>query len=174
MFDWTAAAETLYSISKKQIAQFLRGSEKSDVYGFGFFCDPDGFVYLVANTEHYHMSSLRQYQARFGPTAPEVFRWDIGNWKYPGGLFPSSSAEQEAFDHAWQEYQQQLMQMDNERKQEMLEDVCSEVLARLVQEGSLSGIPSLKGFTIQGPDDPQETVLEKKKRFDNVFPGKHA
>src|SRR4051794_17933656 len=112
MFDWVAARETLYRISKKQVGQFLNGPDKSDVYGFGFYCDAyNGTVYVVANTEEYHVHSYGDFQARFGPAAPEVFRWDIGNWKYPGGLFPSSSAEQHDFDEAWKEYQESLSQI---------------------------------------------------------------
>jgi hypothetical protein len=92
MFGWAAARERLHGISKKQVVQFFKGPDKGDVYGVGFFCDAyDGWVYLVANTEQYYHSSLRGLEARFGQTDPEVFRWDIGNWKYPGGLFPSSS-----------------------------------------------------------------------------------
>jgi hypothetical protein len=170
MFDWADAEDGLHRISKKQVVQFLNESEKGDVYGFGFFCDAyDGTVLLVASTEQYHLSSLRDFEARFGPTDPEVFKWDIGNWKYPAGLFPSSSAEQSEFDVAWKEYQELLSQIENDDKQGMLEDVCFKVLRRLIHEGAFSTALSVKGVTILGPLALQENVLEKKKRLDNLF-----
>jgi hypothetical protein len=159
MFDWASAGDRLYRISKKQVVQFLNGPDKGDVYGFGFFCDAyDGTVYLVANTEQHHLSSLRDFEARFGPTDPEIFRWDIGNWKYPGGLFPSSSTEQHEFDEAWKVYQELLSQIGNDDKQGMLEDICMAVLRRLIHEGAFSTAPGLKGFAILGSDDRQVPV----------------
>jgi hypothetical protein len=170
MFDWAAAEDGLHRISKKQVVHFLNGAEQDNVYGFGFFCDGyDGTVLLVANTEQYHLSSLRDFEARFGPTDPEVFRWDIGNWKYPAGLFPSSSVEQRGFDTAWNEYREPLSEIENDKKQEMLEDLCSGVLMRLFNEGVFSTDSSLMGFTVLGPDDGQEIVLEKKKRFNGLL-----
>lgn len=94
MFDSAVAEDGLLRISKDQVGRFLDRAEQEHLYGFGFFCDGyDGTVLLAANTEQYHQKSLRDFEARFGPTDPEVFRWDIGNWKYPGGLFSSSSVE---------------------------------------------------------------------------------
>ena len=59
MVDWAGVGETLHRISKKHLVQFLKGRDKGDVYGVGLFCDAyDGNVYLVANTEQYHQSSL--------------------------------------------------------------------------------------------------------------------
>jgi hypothetical protein len=51
----------------------------------------------------------------------------------------------------------------------MLEDVCFNVLRRLVHEGMFSPAPGLKGFTILGPDDRQESVLERKKCLDSLL-----
>lgn len=170
MFDWAAVEDGLHRISKKQVGQFLNRAEQDDVYGFGFFCDGyDRAVLLVANTEQYHQNSLRDFEARFGPTDPEVFRWDIGNWKYPAGLFPSSSVEQREFDTAWNEYQEPLSEIENDKKQEILEDLCSGVLMKLFNEGAFSTASSLMCFTVLSPDDGQEIVLEKKKRFDGLL-----
>jgi Domain of unknown function (DUF4303) len=170
MFDWPAAVDLLHRISKEQVVRFLAGPDKDDVYGAGLFCDAyDGSVYLVANTEQYHRTSLRDFEARFGETDPEVFRWDIGNWKYPGGLFPSSSAAQQAFDTAWGEYRQALSEIESDHKQGILEDACAEVVKRLFKEGTFSTAPFLKGFTVLGPDAGQEDVLEKKKRLDSLL-----
>jgi Domain of unknown function (DUF4303) len=170
MFDWPAAVDRLHRISKEQVVRFLAGPDKDDVYGAGLFCDAyDGSVYLVANTERYYRTSLRDFKARFGQTDPEVFRWDIGNWKYPGGLFPSSSAEQQAFDTAWEEYREPLSQIESDDKQGMLEDACVEVLMRLFKEGAFSTAPRLKGLMVLGPVVGQEDVLEKKKRLDSLL-----
>jgi hypothetical protein len=101
-----------------------------------------------------------------------VFRWDIGNWKYPGGLFTPSSAEQQAFDTAWDEYREPLSRIESDDKQGMLEDACVEVLVRLFKEGAFSTAPCLNGFTVLGPNAGQEDVLENKKRLDSlVQPG---
>jgi hypothetical protein len=170
MSDWAAAEDGLHRISKKQVVQFLNGAEQDNVYGFGFFCDGyDGTVLLVANTEQYHLSSLCDFEARFGPTDPEVFRWDIGNWKYPAGLFPSSSVEQNEFEDAWKESQEPLSQIDNDDKQEILEDVCFKVLERLIQGRAFSDTTSVKGVMILGPLALQGSVLEKKKRLDSLL-----
>ena len=170
MFDWAVAEDLLYRISKKQIGQFLDRAEQNRVYGFGFFCDGyDGTVFVVANTEHYHRNSLCDFEARSGPTDPEVFRWDIGNWKHPGGLFPSSSVEQREFDTAWKAYLELVSGIENDNTQEMLEELCSKVLMRLFNEGVFSTAASLIGFTVLGPDDGQETAHEKKKRFDGLL-----
>src|ERR1700733_8150913 len=126
MFEWAAAVDRLHCISKEQVVTFLAGPGRNDVYGLGFFCDAfNGSVYLVANTEQHHQSSLRDFEERFGETDHALFRWNVGNWKYPGGLFPSSSAEQQVFDTAWEEYEEPLSQIESEEKQAMLEDVCA-------------------------------------------------
>ena len=170
MFDRTAAEECLHRISQPQIIRFLSGPDRGDVYGFGFFCDAhDGTVYLVANTERNHLNSLREFEERYGPTDPAVFQWDIGNWEYPGGLFPSSSAEQHQFEEAWREFQEPLSQMQDGQSQGLLEEVCAVVLKRLLHEGTFSTALGLKGFTVLGFDDAQGSVLEKKKRFDSIF-----
>jgi hypothetical protein len=145
MLDWAAAVDRLQRICKEQVVRFLAGQDSNDVYGVGLFCDAyDGSVYLGANTEQHHKSSLRDFEARFGQTDPEVFRWDIGNWKYPGGLFPSSSAEQRTFDGAWQEYREHLSQIENGSKQRMLEAACVDVLRRLFKEGVFFTAPGLR------------------------------
>jgi Uncharacterised protein family UPF0047 len=166
MFDWAAAEDRLHCIAKKHVGQFLNGAEQSDVYGFGFFCDAyNGTALLVANTEQYYLSSLRDFEARFGPANAEVFKWDIGNWEYPAGLFPSSSAEQDEFEDAWKkEYQEPLSQIENDDKQSMLEEVCFKVLRRLIQARVFSAVPSVKGVTILGPTALKENVLEKRRR----------
>lgn len=35
MFDWEAAEEVLYTISKEQIGRFLERVDRDDLYGFG-------------------------------------------------------------------------------------------------------------------------------------------
>jgi hypothetical protein len=144
MFDWAVATDTLYRLSKTQIGKFFNGPEVEDVYGVGFFCDAySGSVYLVANTEQSHQSTLCDFQARFGPTDPEVFKWDIGNWKYPGGLFPSSASEQVEFDTGWEEYREPLSKLEDEKKQDKIEKVCINVLSILFKEGAFSTALSL-------------------------------
>lgn len=170
MFDWPTAVDRLHRISKEQVVRFLAGPDNDDVYGVGLFCDAyDGAVYLVANTEQFHRASLCDFEARFGQTDPEVFRWDIGNWKYPGGLFLSSSVEQQAFDSAWDECREPLSQIESDDKQGMLEDACVEVLMRLFKGGAFSTAPRLKGLTVLGPAAGQEDVLAKKKRLDSLL-----
>ena len=169
MFDWAAAANCLHRVAKTQVGRFLDCPEVAGVYGVGFFCDAyDGSVYLVANTEEYHQSHLREFQARFGPTDPEVFRWDIGNWKHPGGLFPSSAAAQVEFDAAWEEYRGPLSGMEDDKKQAKIEEVCGAVLALLLKEGAFSTASGLKGFTVLGPDDRHEGVLGKRLLLDRL------
>jgi hypothetical protein len=169
MFNWAAAATDLYNASKSQIAQFLARPDNRDVYGLGFFCNADdGVVYLVANTEQYYRSSLLEFEKRFGPTDKEVYRWDSGNWKYPGGLFLSSSPEQLEFEKAWESYQKSLSQLELDDKQALLEDVCRKVLRWLSREGVLSKMAGLQGVTILGPDDQEGAVLEKKQNLSDL------
>jgi hypothetical protein len=170
MFDWTAATDALHRISRNQIARFLAGPDKDDLYGIGFFYDAEeGIVYLVANTEQYYQSSLLDFENQFGPTDAEVYRWDSGNWKYPGGLFPSSSPEQLEFENAWKEYQWPLSQLRREDKQVLLEEMCLKVLEDLIREGVFSTAPRVQGGTILGPYERGKIVLEKKKKLDHLF-----
>ncbi len=167
MFHWTAAADKLCRISTFQIHKFLKGPDVHDLYGIGYFCNAcDGSVHLVANTEIYHQNSLRDFQTRFGPTDSEVFRWDIGNWKYPGGLFPSSSPEQVEFDSGWEAVRESLTQMKDDKKQDKLEDFCESVLSIIFKERAVSTIPTLKGFIVLGPDDRQQDVVDKVRLLD--------
>lgn len=166
MFDWETATHVLHHISKNQVVRFLGGSDEDDIYGFGFFCDAStGVIYLTANTEQYHETGFSEFEKRYGPTDKEVYRWDIGNWKYPGGLFTSSSPEQLDFDRTWRQYQEALSQLEDESKQLFLEEVCLKVLERLVDEGVFSREPALQGFMILGPNDQGEALLAKKRRF---------
>jgi hypothetical protein len=169
MFDWTAAENLLFHISTRQVAQFLAGPDKDDVYGFGFFCDALTGVCFVANTEPFHLASLRDFESRFGPTEPEIFRWEIGNWKYPAGLFPSSNPEQREFDDGWRENRKTLAAIAENATQTMLEKVCVNVLRRLTQDGAFSAAPGIKGFMVPSPDDPREVVMAKKKLLDTLI-----
>ena len=170
MLDWAAVVDRLHHISKQEVARFLAGPDAENVYGIGFFCDAsNGRVYLVANTGQYHTTSLRDFETRAGTTDPDVFKWDIGNWKYPGGLFPSSSAEQQAFDKAWRELGASLSHIANETKQAMLEVVCVEVLTRLIKEDSFAPAYHLEGVTVLGPDDRGARLVERKQNMDGLL-----
>ncbi len=160
MFDWNIMTNTLYQISKDQMAQFLKGPDKEDLYGAGYYCDAnEGVIYLVANTEGYYKKNIQEFEKQFGVTDKEVFRWDIGNWKYPGGLFPSSSPEQIRFEKGWEKYQEAISYLEEEEKQVLLEKACIKVLERLVQEEKLP----LQGVTVLGPDDQGRKVLGKRR-----------
>ena len=160
MLDWSAAKETLYRISKKHLRQFLAGQVVKEFYGFGFFCDAyQGSVYLVANSLEYHHRTFKDFITQYGTTDEQTFKWDIGNWEFPGGLFRSSSPEQMEFDSAWNPIRQSLEQMDGDGKQDVLEDVCIGVLERLIQEDTFSPAVDVQGFIVLGPDDRSEVVM---------------
>jgi len=162
-FDWAAATACLTRISRIQVGRFLVLPEADDVYGMGFFCNAShGNVSLVANTEQHHQRGLRQSRADRRTTNPKVFRWDTGNWKYPGGLFPSRSAEQTEFDAAWKEYRELLSRIDHNMTQERLEEVCVDVLLQLFQEGAFVAGTSLKGFIVLSPYDFGRCLLDKR------------
>jgi hypothetical protein len=152
-------------MSVPHVHRFLSGPDADDVYGFGFFCDAYGPVYLVADTEQYHCESLSEYEARFGQVDREVFRWNIGNWKYPGGLFASSSAEQREFDIAWKSYEALLRQLDDDTTQSKLEAVCVQVLRALYVDGVFTQARRLKGLTVLGPDATDEMVLNNLQQL---------
>lgn len=169
MFDWSAAADALLRISRTHLARFLARPEAGDVYAVGFFCDAHvGTIYLVANTEEYHRRTLGEFEARFGLTDPNVFRWDAGNWEYPGGLFPSAGPEQAAFDAAWAEFGGPLAGLEDAEKQERLEGVCVRVLAALAAEGAFAAAPGLAGVTVLGPDDRREDTPGKWRPLDRL------
>ncbi len=63
-----------------------------------------------------------------------------------------------------------MAQIENDDTQGMLEDVCVDVLRRLIHEGVFSPATKLMGVMTLGPDDRKEAVLEKKKRLDSLFP----
>ena len=167
MLDWSAARETLHKISKKHLHQFFVEQAAEEVYGFGFFCDAfQGSVYLVANSLGFHQRKLKDFISQFGPTDEQTFKWEIGNWQFPGGLFRSSSPEQIEFDSAWNPVRQSLEQMDGNGKQDVLEEVCIGVLERLIQEDTFSPAVDVQGFIVLGPDDRSEVVMVKKHRLD--------
>jgi hypothetical protein len=166
MFDWTAAADTLYQISKKQLTDFFRSQGADDIYGIGFFSDVIEGVLLVANTEDYYLSSLRDFEAKWGATDREVFRWEIGNWQYPCGLFPSSSVQQDEFYYEWKKVRMQPGWFVSDETQLVLEGICRDVLARLHQEDAFSPARNLKGLTVVGHDDSPPDILRQKERMD--------
>ena len=188
MLDWAGATNLLYRITKQQILRFIEEHETAEVCGLGFYCDSlYGCVHLVADTEEQWRITLRDHKvsvANASPEAirdypdlyqmsPEVLRWDIGNWKYPAGLFPSASPDQRGFDTGWQPQQELLDSIGKEKSSEVVEeyqgiliDVCSRTLIRLFNERNLSALHGLEGFTVMGPDDPREAGFERKKHFD--------
>jgi len=146
-----------------QVGRFLVLPEAGDVYGMRFFCDAShGNVCLVANTEQHHQSGLRKSRDYRRTTNPKVFRWDTGNWKYSGGLFPLRSPEQTEFDTAWEEYREPLSRIDHNMTQERLEEVCVDVLLQLFQEGAFAAGTSLKGFIVLSPYDFGRCLLDKR------------
>lgn len=162
-FDWTAATACLTRISMILVGRFQVLPEAGDVYGMGFFCDAShGDVSLVANTEQYRQSGLRKSRADRRTTNPKVFRWDTGNWKYPGGLFPSRSPEQTEFDAAWERYREPLSRIDHNTTQERLEEVCVDVLLQLFQERAFGAATSLKGLIVHSPYDFGRSLLDKR------------
>ena len=163
MFDWAAAEELLYKISKEHVTKFLDGPVKDRVYGLGFFCDAfAGDVYVVADTIENKAGCSGNFT-----DIEEQDKWDIGLWKYPGGLFPPVlDGEQWEFDNAWQQYRERIAEIEGDEKQVLLEETCFRVLRRLILDGVFSTAPNVEGFNILGPDDPQSAVLEKKTRLD--------
>lgn len=162
--DWAAAAEALFELSRSQVARFLGAAPKGRIYGFGFFCDSyAGIVYLVANTSEYHCRSLHDYTAKFGPIEEELFKWDIGNWQYPGGLFPSASPDQREFDSEWEKHGQLIAGLHDDSAQPRLEEICAAVLDRLVCAGAFEEIPNLEATIVCGLYDRGMALLAKKK-----------
>jgi hypothetical protein len=169
MFDWEAAEQVLYAISKAQLTRFLGHVDCDDLYGLGYFCDPIEGVMLVANTRTSHDAGLLEFIGRFGPTDEETYRWDIGNWEYPAGLEVSSAEEQMEFDSAWQGLGRPITSAGDELDQERLEGLCIRVLTRLREDGAFSAARNLEGFVVLGPDDSDGDVLVKKRRLDQVL-----
>jgi hypothetical protein len=169
MFDWEAAEHVLYTISKLQVMRFLGHADCDDLYGLGYFCDPIEGVMLVANTRSSHDAGLREFIERFGPTDEETYRWDIGNWEYPGGLAVSSTEEQMEFDAAWEALGRPTSGAGDKPDQERLEGLCIRVLMRLRDDGVFSAARDLEGFVVLGPDDSDGDVLVKKRRLDEVL-----
>jgi hypothetical protein len=168
MFDWKAAEEILYAISKEQVARFLGRIDCDDLYGLGYFCDLNEGVMLVAGTRRHLTASLREHVERFGPTDEETFRWDVGNWEYPAGL-ALSTEEQMEYDAAWERIGRPLAETGDDRDPGHLEDLCVRVLRRLCNEGAFAAARRLEGFMVLGPDDSPEAVLLKKRHLDMVL-----
>jgi hypothetical protein len=149
--DWLK--KRLLSLSKEQLLMFWEKTG-SDVYGVGFFCDAvNGVVFLVANTRKYHNESF----ATSGiPVEREsLFRWDIGNWEWPGGLFPSSSSEQLSFDESWAK-----AIIGVTLTQQCLEEICKAVLIEL-HDMPGSPLTGVEGMIVLGPEDNDQTILQK-------------
>jgi len=169
MFDWEATEHVRYTISKVQVTRFLGHADCDDLYGLGYFCDPIEGVMLVANTRPSHDAGFRACIERFGPADEETYRWDIGNWQYPGGLAVSSTEEQIGFDAAWAELGRPISGAGDELDQERLEELGIRVLTRLRNDGVFLAAKNLKGFVVLGPDDSIVDVLVKKSRLDRIL-----
>lgn len=160
--NWHSAEGTLYWNSKKEVVAFLQQVKPEEVYGVGFFCSTFEGVGLAANTFEHHRTSFaddldkgRRFEARY--------RWDIGNWKYPSGLL--TGEERQAFDEEWKPFQELLKMMDDEGQQP-LEKMCARVLKRLLAAGVFAECVRLEGFTVLGPDDPENAILKKRKKVE--------
>lgn len=170
--NWIEAEETLLLLARRQLATFRQSDEREDVYGFGFFCDSyQGSVCLVANTNSFHHRAFQEYIAEFGSREGHedetTFRWDIGNWKYPAGLVA------DGFNAGWEKFETALKDATfagagDDQDQERLERMAATILACLVEEGAFAHACTLEGFIILGPDDPRQSVLVKKSKFDNL------
>jgi hypothetical protein len=164
--DWARAAGVLYDISLGQVTRFLEVVPAEEVYGLGYFCDAfAGVVYLVGSTST-HDRHHRRGIDRLSPADDELLKWDIGNWQYPGGLFPSASPEQREFDTAWSTFGRPLSERPDDLDQQRLEEMCVQVLSRLVLHGAFARARRLEGFVVAGPDDTGRVILEKKRRLD--------
>jgi hypothetical protein len=170
MFDWDHAEEVLYAISKDHLTRFLGQQGRDDIYGLGFFCDLIEGVMLVANTRACHDSSFQESKNWSEKPNEALFRWDIGNWEYPAGLFPSDSEEQAEFDRVWKEVGVPVAYSDeDERTQRLLEALCGKVFKRLAEAGVLTPARGLEGLVVLGPDDEDKAILTKKKRLDPIL-----
>jgi len=117
-----------------------------------------GVVYLVTNTFAYHDLTVADK-----PLADkEFFKWDIGNWQYPGGLFPSASPEQREFDTTWETIWGQLAELTDDLSQQRLEEMCVQVMGRLAQQGAFSGARKLAGIVVAGPYDSGPSCWRKR------------
>lgn len=147
--------DRLVALCDDQLRVFSQ-EKMRELYGIGFFADAaSGTVFLVANTRGYHKDS---FQAMGLPADREpVFKWDIGNWMWPGGLFPSSSKEQRSFDAGWAEAAKGIT-----LTQESLEELCNAVLQEL-HDMPQTPLREVEGMIVLGPDESEETILRKLK-----------
>ena len=168
--DWNSFEQTLFDAAKRHLATFLVAPEVQDIYGVGFFCDavPPGCIRLVANTRSYHTKAFGEYAARFGTCNEDVFRWDTGNWKCPAGLFPSATANQQAFDDTLSPFLS-VFAVESDEAQAELEQMCGRTLKRLYEDGVLLLAKQLEGLTVNGPYGDSETQLGKKRSFDYLL-----
>ena len=83
-------------------------------------------------------------------------KWDIGNWRFPGGLFPSDSSEQTEFDRSWAEATEAIGQTS----QPQLEQICRDVLIEL-RATKGSPLKAMEGLIVMGPDDSAKMACEK-------------
>lgn len=146
--------DQLLALSKDCVVRFLNSDQ--DVYGLGFFCDAYEInVYLVANTRKFLAE-----QAKLAVSAKDSLKWDTGNWEWPGGLFPSASPEQRAFDNSWKSIAKGLGSIS----QQELELCCRDVLVALNEIVDLRS-RGIEGLVVQGPDDSESTLMQKLIRL---------
>jgi hypothetical protein len=194
MIDFDDAEETLYVISKQQLARYSGRADLDDVYGLGYFCSTFEGVMLVANTRSCHLASWREYKEEYPGTLEEEFeqRWDdrsfaflaesgmsdediykwwIGNWEWPAGFDLYGSEERSAFDDAWEVYSEPLSRSedDDEELSTRLQELCIRVLRRLKDDGDFALVKNLEGFMILGPDDMEEQLVSMKQYLDEIL-----
>jgi hypothetical protein len=153
----TSLGDALLALSLPHIRLFI-DKYGSGFYGFGFFCDAsNGLVYLVANSEEFHQESFNNMLSLMNTANEDQFKWDIGNWQFPAGLFPSASAEQRQFERGWVE----IRNKSPELTQKDLEKCCKAVLMKLhgISDSPLAGI---EGLIVLGPDDSNNDIVTKR------------
>ena len=95
----------------RQLNQFL-ATNVPDCYAVGFFCDAfSGSVLLARIRRNFTAKTFDPFR---GIINEERFRWEMGNWKYLAGLFPSSSPEQKAYEKAWADIRSRIRVVSQE------------------------------------------------------------
>ncbi len=171
MLQWDAAEDALFQLAKAQLEDFFEETDLADLYGLGFFADPLEGVGLVANGRRYLETARADYcQVAIDPNLnstrwDDQFKWEIGNWEFPGDLgYPLDD-----LDAVWDEFRAELKQIDDEDDVERIVNLCVRVLERLHADGVFAVLPALEGLTVQGHDDTAEMVLPRKERLDALL-----
>ena len=174
MTDWRRYQELLLKDSEPLVrALFAENKKRRDViaaigyvfeFGRGHLCFD-----ICANTVRNAKKSVADYLAKYPDESPEDFRWNSGDYDYPGAV-------QDRFGGWSDTWSDELVKLDrlaegkkhSKRVRDRIADICCNVLAALASRG-VFGDCSVIDFNVAALLDRVELVKKRDARIRDLI-----